>query len=442
LQKSDAERGSNVVPLTHIIDPLEDAIEAVGKIDGYMVGKTGGKIGKHQGNIELALQRMGVSLSYNRMSSTVLIDESPIHEDLVDDLWFRMHREEGINPPNDYFNKFLGYLGRKNSFHPVCDWMVEQEWDGKERVDHWLQMWCGVEDNEYARASGRLFLLAACKRILEPGCKYDELLVLEGKQGIRKSTFLKTLAIRPEWFSDSLPLNASAQQVIEQTSGFWIIEYAEMQGIKQTRWEQMKAMLSRQTDVSRLAWGRQVTRRDRQWVAAGTTNAEIYLSDPSGNRRNRGVGCKIDSLDVEGLRAALGPLWAEAWGIAKRGCSLVMPASAAKMAAVEQEKRMLDDDVYATLSGGLGEIEAGKIRRDDVWKLLGVEGIKQKTELTARMSHAMQRLGWERGADNGRIVWGRKEKKRVQGFVIGEVGPREERPHVGVNEWGDVEVID
>ena len=109
-------------------------------------------------------------------------------------------------------------------------YLARLTWDGRPRLDRWLVTYAGAPDTDYVRAVSALPLLAAVRRIRQPGAKFDELLVLESKQGKGKSTALQALCGVDEWFSDGLPLGVDAKLVIEHTTGKWIIEAAELQG--------------------------------------------------------------------------------------------------------------------------------------------------------------------------------------------------------------------
>jgi predicted P-loop ATPase len=128
------------------------------------------------------------------------------------------------------------------------------------------------------------------------------MLVLESPQGGDKSTGLQTLAVNPDWFSDDLPLNAEGKKVIESLLGHWIIEAAELTGMRRGEIEGLKAFLSRQIDRARMSYGRVVTEAPRQCVIFGTTNSRQYLRDNTGNRRFWPIAVK--PFDIKALTRA------------------------------------------------------------------------------------------------------------------------------------------
>lgn len=172
------------------------------------------------------------------------------------------------------------------SYHPIREFIENlPEWDKVPRVDTLLIDYLGADDNEYVRAVTRKTLCAAIKRVLYPGCKFDSMLVLNGPQGVGKSTLIAKLA--GEWFSDSLNLGDTKDKTAaEKLQGYWILEIGELAGLKKAEVETLRSFLSRQNDIYRAAFGKRATPHLRQCVFFGTTNAESgYLRDTTGNRR-------------------------------------------------------------------------------------------------------------------------------------------------------------
>lgn len=172
------------------------------------------------------------------------------------------------------------------SYHPIREYLDSlPPWDGVRRVDTLLIDYLGADDNEYTRAVTRKTLCAAVCRVQKPGCKFDSMLVLNGPQGIGKSTLIARLA--GEWFSDSLSLNDTKDKTAaEKLQGYWIMEIGELAGLRKTEVETLRSFLSRQNDIYRAAFGKRATPHLRQCVFFGTTNAETgYLRDTTGNRR-------------------------------------------------------------------------------------------------------------------------------------------------------------
>ena len=173
------------------------------------------------------------------------------------------------------------------SYHPIKEYLASlPEWDRIPRVDTLLIDYLGAADNTYVRAVTRKTLCAAVIRIMKPGTKFDTMLVLNGPQGIGKSTLIAKLAM--DWFSDSLTLSDmnDGKTAPEKLQGYWIQEIGEMAGMKKADIDKVKSFVSRQDDKYRAAFGKRVTSHPRQCIFFGTTNAENgFLRDVTGNRR-------------------------------------------------------------------------------------------------------------------------------------------------------------
>lgn len=172
------------------------------------------------------------------------------------------------------------------SYHPIRSFIDQlPKWDGVGRVDTLLIDYLGAEDTPYVRAVTRKTLCAAIKRVLVPGSKFDSMLVLNGPQGVGKSTLIAKLA--GEWFSDSLNLSDTKDKTAaEKLQGYWILEIGELAGLRKAEVETLRSFLTRQNDIYRAAFGKRATPHLRQCVFFGTTNAESgYLRDTTGNRR-------------------------------------------------------------------------------------------------------------------------------------------------------------
>ena len=233
------------------------------------------------------------------------------------------------------------------SYHPIREFIENlPEWDKVPRVDTLLIDYLGADDNEYVRAVTRKTLCAAIKRVLYPGCKFDSMLVLNGPQGVGKSTLIAKLA--GEWFSDSLNLGDTKDKTAaEKLQGYWILEIGELAGLKKADVETLRSFLSRQNDIYRAAFGKRATPHLRQCVFFGTTNAESgYLRDTTGNRRfwpvkTPGTGIK-HSWDL--TPELICQIWAETLVYVKQGEKLYLSAELEALSKAEQREAMESDE--------------------------------------------------------------------------------------------------
>ena len=172
----------------------------------------------------------------------------------------------------------------------------------------WLITYLGAEDTPLIRAIGSRWMISAVARIMQPGAKVDHMLILEGPQGAKKSSALKTLA-GAEWFTDELA-EIGSKDAAQQMRGIWIIEIAELDAISRAEVSRIKAFLTRTTDRYRPPYERYVVEVPRQCVFAGSVNPDTYLRDETGNRRFWPVRC--GSIDIDALGHDRDQLWAEA----------------------------------------------------------------------------------------------------------------------------------
>ncbi|PHV72408.1 hypothetical protein CS063_02720 [Sporanaerobium hydrogeniformans] len=233
------------------------------------------------------------------------------------------------------------------SYHPIREFIdALPEWDKVPRVDTLLIDYLGASDNSYVRAVTRKTLCAAISRVLTPGIKFDSMLVLNGPQGVGKSTLIAKLG--GDWFSDSLSLSDTKDKTAaEKLQGYWILEIGELAGLKKAEVETLRSFLSRQNDIYRASFGKRATPHLRQCVFFGTTNAEKgYLRDTTGNRRfwpvkTPGNGTK-KSWQLE--QDEILQIWAEALTYVKAGEKLYLDASLEKLAKEEQREAMESDE--------------------------------------------------------------------------------------------------
>jgi putative DNA primase/helicase len=222
-------------------------------------------------------------------------------------------RHEGWVVSSSMVAEAVNVVARAHPFHPVLEWLRSLKHDGTPRLDDWMIDHLGVEDNEYVRLVSRYFVIGMCMRVLEPGCKFDTCLVLEGPQGRRKSMALRVLG--GEWFSD-IELDLQNKDAMSNIRGKWLHEFGEMGSLARAESNRQKSFLSRQIDEFRPVYGRREIRCKRQSAFGGTTNEWQWNKDPTGGRRFWPVEVGTE-LNIEGLAAMREQLFAEAFACAQ-----------------------------------------------------------------------------------------------------------------------------
>lgn len=250
----------------------------------------------------------------------------------------------GIWSPTKFKDGILAIASSERPFHPVKNYLESLEWDGVERVDMLLIDYFGADDTPYTRAAIRKTLVAAVARIYKPGTKFDSILVLNGPQGVGKSTFFARLG--REWFSDSLSISDMKDKTAsEKLINSWILEISEMSGIRKTEVEVVKSFVSRQNDKFRQAYGVNVESHPRKCIIVGSTNSEGgFLRDVTGNRRFWPVHVPGTGVKHPWDMDCVDQIWAEAVHLYQEGEDLVLRGAEAEEAYKMQQDAMESDD--------------------------------------------------------------------------------------------------
>lgn len=253
-------------------------------------------------------------------------------------------RVYGIWSPTKFKDALLAVVSAERKYHPVKRYLDGLTWDGNERLDTLLIDYMGAEDSPYVRAITRKTLCAAVARIYEPGIKFDSMLVLNGPQGMGKSTFYALLG--REWFSDSLSIaDMRDKTAAEKLQGYWILEIAEMNGIKKVDVETVKSFITRTDDKFRQAYGTVVESHPRTNIIVGSSNSGSgFLRDVTGNRRFWPVEVsgngKLHPWELEDVDQ----VWAEAIERYRAGEELYLKGELAEEAFRHQRDAMESDD--------------------------------------------------------------------------------------------------
>lgn len=254
-----------------------------------------------------------------------------------------IYAAHGINMPTHAVGEVLLSVARETPVNDVEVYLRALAWDKVERTERWLVDYCGVDDTPYARAVGKRWLLSAVARALRPGCQVDTVLILEGPQGVGKTSVFRALA-SPWCAETTVSLGDKDSRML--ASRYWVVELGELASFSRAHREAMLSFLSATNDSFRPPYGRAVEDVPRQGVFVGTTNESEYLSGSDGNRRFWPV--RVGEIDLAGLRADRDQLWAEAVALYDAGERWHLEGDEVTAAAAEQEERALDDGDLTT----------------------------------------------------------------------------------------------
>lgn len=322
-------------------------------------------------------------------------------------------------------------IAHEHEFHPFRDYLDGLPgWDGQERIDFWLETYIGVRvpvdvSTEeaaiilaYIRDVSAKFLIGAIARAKRPGCKHDTCLILEGPQGIKKSTALSTL-FEP-WFTDDMP-DLHTKDASMQTRGVWLIEFGELDNLNRSEVSRIKAFLSRKVDRFRPPYGRRVIEAQRESVFAGTVNQSTYLRDETGGRRFWPVTC--GEIDIPGLKEARPMLWAEAlvrYNVPEP-CWWINDPDVVRESVRQQQNRFEADAWQDLIRNWLAK------PTQRIWGQEGVDPYtttEESTTLTEVLLHCLgKRPGEISHSDKNRV----SQSMQALGWSKRKVGPRPNR---------------
>lgn len=314
----------------------------------------------------------------------------------------------GFTPTSATIISSVHSVAERTSFDPLEGYLNSVKWDGHPRVDGFFTNYLGVREVEYAQIVSRRYLLSAVARALQPGCKVDTMPIIEGPQGLMKSTSLRAL-FGDEFFSDEISDISSKDAMIEM-SGVWCIEIAEMHRMSNAETNAVKKFLSRQIDRYRPPYGRSVVEVPRRVVLAGTINPDgnPYLKDPTGARRFWPL--RAAKIDIEAIRRDRDQIWAEAVSRFRGGEAYWIQADEQRIVEDEQAMRT-DVDIWtdAVMRATEGQ---RRVRLTDILTQIGVPA-KDANQLHAqRIGRIMARAGWkvERDGPQAAVVYRKKDE--------------------------------
>lgn len=317
-------------------------------------------------------------------------------------------------------------------FHPVVEYLDSlAAWDGVPRLRHWLPECLGTEESEYTALIGSWFIMGMVRRIRNPGCQHDYMIVLEGLQGKKKSTALRTLAVRDEWFADT-PVRLGTADAMLTLAGKWVYEIAEMDSFNRAETTAVKGYITSRSDRVREPYARRFADRPRSGVLVGSTNQSEYFKDPTGARRFWPAACDGE-IDLAKLVAWRDQLYAEAMvrlaseDAEERRCWPTR-AEEEQYLVPQQEKREIVDPWFdrlalwleSTANYGDTGIEVREVERFTAFELLTkclnvpMDRIDGNRQMSTRVGQIMHKLAWvrDREAKPPRVWFYKRPKAR------------------------------
>lgn len=254
-------------------------------------------------------------IRFNEFKNRLEINGQNMNDSIIISIRLWIYRTYDLTIKTDMMNDAIQYVAQLHTYHPVQQYLHSLQWDNQPRLKDWLYRLMGAKDTPLNAEIGTRWLIQAVARILEPAAKTDGTLILQGPQGLGKSSALRILAVNPEWYRDSFINISTGRDAYTKLAGVWLYEFPELESTKGRDNRSVKAFLTSQIDTYRPAYARYDLDVPRQCIFAGTTNDTDILSDTTGNRRYwivQCAGCLFGQLINERDQ-----LWAEAVHIYK-----------------------------------------------------------------------------------------------------------------------------
>ncbi len=369
-------------------------------------------------NAKVAIGALGLQCRYDLFHNRMLVggelinkwNSAELSDHVVQMIRDVIRYRWGFDPNKQNVSDACEILCLALRFDPVLDYLTALQWDGRPRLDRWMTTYLGAEDSELNSAIGRLTLVAAVRRARVPGTKFDQIVVLEGKQGLGKSEAIEILA-GADNFSDQSILGVDDRKQQELTEGVWLYEIGELSGLRRTEIEHVKAFASRKSDRARPAYGRYTVSQPRRTVFFASTNQDGYLQDDTGNRRFWPVA--VYAIDLDGLRRDRDQLWAEAMAVEASGLSHFLPERLWQAAHEEQEKRMQPDGWHELIHNYLNmpgkikhDVSVHEVLCDNQFIQMRPDAMKHSDTVKAgRVLHQLKFMRYQRRTADGTRIW-------------------------------------
>lgn len=351
---------------------------------------------KNMTNLMLLLQNvseLGNTIRWNELAQVVEWNGRPLEEPNLVDIRLILENE-GFEPSVGDLFAAIQRHARDNNYHPVRDYLKPLKWDGVKRLDFWLQHCLGAPNTHFNRLVGRKTLIAAVARAFKPGCKVDTVLVLEGDQGIKKSTAIEAL-FGEEWTAESVNLFDQHNKMVMSMMGAWVVELAEFIAIAKKDQNTVKGMISMRADRVVLPYAKMASDHPRQCIFFGTINPGEagYLTDATGNRRYWPV--EVVKADIALIKERRDQLWAEAvkayfageqWWLEDE-----LDVRAAQRQVAKREKQDIWDDI---LEEKIAFRQLTSVTLAQALECIGVPADRMDDRARERIAGCLRRLGY------------------------------------------------
>lgn len=361
------------------------------------------------------VQGLGRNLRFNELAQRFEWNGHPVEDsDLID---IRLVIEaEGYQPNDKDIRGAVERVARETPYNPITEYLERLEWDEESRLGLWMTRFLGAPDTPFVRTIAPKVLISAVARAMRPGCKVDTVLVLEGEQGIKKSSAIAAL-FGEEYTAESVSLFDQHNKMVMGMMGAWVVELAEFVAIARSHHASVKGLISMRQDKVVLPYAKMASTHPRRCIFFGTINPDDlgYLTDTTGNRRYWPVS--VTNIDMDGIARWRDQLWAEAVHRYREGERWWLDPSEEMSAVSEQSEREEEEAWAEPLRKAISrrESESGhavtELTVDDALVLLGIPNDRKDKRGQMRAAAALRDIGFIKdtqrppGGGKPRKVW-------------------------------------
>lgn len=340
------------------------------------------------------LEGLGRSIRFNELSMQAEWNGHPMTEEDILDVRLIIEKAN-FQPIDKDVRPAIMRLAHENSYHPVCDYLNGVVWDKKPRIDKWLHKLLGCAETEYVQAISPKVLISAVARAFAPGSQVDTMLVIEGDQGIKKSSAIKAL------FGEDVTYEIVSgfddhRRLITNIIGAWAVELAEFVSVQRSATGSVKGLVTIRRDRVQLPYARGLSDLPRRFIFVGTINpgASGYLDDDTGNRRYWPV--TATKCDIEAIVANRDQMWAEAVHRFRQGERWWLDEDETTAANLETEDRSTVDPWVEIIRDRLSDQTYEYVTSSLVLGKIGVPAERMDKATEMRASTCLKALGYVR----------------------------------------------